>query len=425
MSLNDFFSDKQLDSIRRSNNKINIWEGAVRSGKTYASIWRFIDECVNGPPGHFAIITRTYDTFKRNLLPDFYKILGKACVYKSGLRELYVQNRLIHVIGADDTAAEAKIRGPTFAGIYFDELTILPEPVVKMAFSRASIPGSKIFATTNPDSPLHFVKKELLNGNNRDVTSFQFKMEDNPSLTQDYKDFLKRQYKGLWYQRFIEGKWVQAEGAIYDFFDQSVHCIAEWPTNPTELVIGIDYGTTNPCAFVMIGYNPSQYPNMWVEKEYYWNSTEKQRQKTDREYAEDLIEFIGSRHISAVYVDPSAGSFKQELLRSGVDNLYEADNQVLDGIRFVSNLMCQGTLKITNKCVKLIEEIQGYTWDPKSAILGKDKPIKQADHLLDALRYATFTHFYNSFNDGASESELMNMERIYKPRTSLHSTWHV
>ena len=214
-------SEKQLKSFRESNAKINIWEGAVRSGKTWISLWRFITELQEGPEGEYALITRTFDSFKRNVLPLLENMIGvKDTNWRGGHRTLNIYGKTVHVIGADDERAEAKIRGPTFAGAYVDELTIIPESVFKMLISRCAMGGAKIFGTTNPDSPFHWLKQDILSMDEGDVRSWQFALEDNPELTQEDKDYLRRQYKGLWYQRFIEGKWVQAEGAIYDYFVQ-------------------------------------------------------------------------------------------------------------------------------------------------------------------------------------------------------------
>jgi len=381
--LEKFFSPKQLDSIANSNSRINIWEGAVRSGKTYASIWRFIDECRHGPKGQFAIITRTYDTFKRNILAEIENILGSHVSYASGKRELYIFNRLIHVIGADDERAEAKVRGPTFSCIYIDEGTIIPESVFRMALSRTSKEGSKIFVTTNPDSPYHWMKRDFLNGHNKDVASWKFLMDDNPSLSDEYKEYLKRQYNGLWYQRFINGEWVQAEGAIYDFFEPALHCLDFTPPQMAQYyLVGIDYGTTNPCAFVLMGYNNEHFPNMWIEKEYYWDSKAQQRQKTDSEYADDLVKFVSDlgAPVRAIYLDPSAVSFRVELQRQRVHNVIEANNDVLDGIRFVAGLLANGTLKIVGSCKNLIHEFQSYVWNEKARERGKDEPLKKFDH---------------------------------------------
>jgi PBSX family phage terminase large subunit len=407
-TLLDFFSSKQLLSIRESDSSINIWEGSIRSGKTHASLWRFIDETNRGPPGDFAIITRTYDSFERNILPELHKILGKHVRYMRGKRQIFIRNRKCHVITADDASAESKIRGCTLAGAYVDEITIIPENVFIMLLGRLSVEGAKLFGTTNPDSPYHWFK--LWMDNNPDIKAFKFVMADNPSLSQERQEFYRRQFKGLWYLRFIEGKWVQAEGAIYDFFDEKIH-VVDFPTSTANYyIVGVDYGTTNPCSFVMVGYNPHRYPNLWVEDEYYYSSKVSQRQKTDNEYAQDLQNFCEGRAVRAIYLDPSAASFKAELSKIGVDNIFDAENEVLDGIRFVAKLLTQGTFKICRKCRSLIAEFQSYVWDEKSTKAGIDKPKKENDHALDALRYALYSHFFLLESGGINPKEL---DRLY------------
>lgn len=402
-------SEKQLRSLRESDARINIWEGAVRSGKTYVSLWRWLKELTYGPKGEYCIITRTYDSFKRNLLPQLTRMIGSDVKYYSGKREMVIFKKTIHIVGADDERAESKIRGPTFSGAYVDEATIIPESVFKMLISRCAMGGAKIFATTNPDSPFHWLKKDYLT-DNPDVKSWKFTLEDNPELTQDEKEYLRRQYKGIWFQRFIEGRWVQAEGAIYDFFDTSVHCIDHPPGNAEFYIVGVDYGTTNPCAFSLIGINRSRYPNMWVEQVYYWDSRAKQRQKTDSEYADDLAKFIQGKPVKAIYIDPSAASFKLELSRNGVSHLYDAENEVIDGIRLVSKFLSNGTLKICRNCQELIKEIQGYVWDSKSQKTGQDRPLKVSDHAVDSIRYALFSHF---FGKEQSRMTAQDLDRLY------------
>jgi len=391
--LSEYFSPKQLISIRRneSNAPYNIWEGSIRSGKTYASLWRFIDEANHGPEGDFAIITRTYDSFERNVYPELEKILGRHVQYLRGKRQIFIKNRKCHVITADDASAEAKIRGCTLAGAYVDEITIIPENVFIMLLGRLSVANSKLFGTTNPDSPYHWCKKWM--ENNPDVKTFKFYLDDNPFIDETKKDILKRQFKGLWYKRFIEGRWVQAEGAIYDFFDEKSHVIDAPNSTANYYVCGIDYGTTNPCAFVLVGYNPSRYPNIWVEDEYYYNSRIHQRQKTDSEYVSDLSNFIQFRNVQAIYIDPSAASFRAALISAGIDNIFDAENDVNNGIGYTAMKLCNGALKVCKKCTNLIAEFQSYVWDDKSVKLGVDKPKKENDHALDALRYIMYSHF--------------------------------
>ena len=374
-------SEKQHLSLNESNARINIWEGAVRSGKTYISLWRWIKELTYGPPGEYCVITRTYDTFKRNILPLMSNMIGADARYYAGRREMSVFGKTIHIVGADDATADAKIRGATFSSAYVDEITMIPEAVFKMLISRCAMGGGKIFGTTNPDSPFHWLKKDFLT-DNPDVRSWQFTLEDNPQLTKEEKEYLRRQYRGLWFQRFIEGKWVQAEGAIFDFFDPALHVIPFEPGTAEYNIVGIDYGTTNPCAFVSVSVHRSRYPNMWVDSMYYYDSKVHQRQKTDSEYAADLIKFIEGKPVKAIYIDPSAASFKLELSRHGVQNLYDAENEVIDGIRLVSKFFNNGTLKICQNCSMLVKEIQGYVWDAHCAKTGKEVPKKASDHCL-------------------------------------------
>ena len=323
-------------------------------------------------------------------------MIGAAFQYYIGKREAFMYGRKIHLVGAEDERAESKIRGATFIGAYVDEASILPESVFKMLISRCAMKDARIFVTTNPDSPFHWLKRDFID-NNSDVSQWQFTLHDNPKLTQESKDYLSRQYQGIWYQRFILGNWVQASGAIFDFFNLDVHVIKQIPSPAVYSVVGIDYGTTNPTTFIMVSWNPNKFPNMWVEREYVWDSRERQRQKTDAEYAQDLQSFIAGKRITGIYLDPSAASFRTELLRLNIRPRY-AENEVLEGIRYMSNLFVSGTLKICDHCTFLIQEMQSYVWDPKSIQRGEDKPLKSNDHCLDALRYACFTHFYKKQN---------------------------
>lgn len=386
-------SPKQLLSLNESDARINIWQGAVRSGKTYISLWRWLKELSFGPPGDYIMMSRTYDSFKRNILPLLTKMIGADVKHYSGKREMKIWGKTIHIIGCDDDRSEAKIRGLTASGAYVDEATIIPESCFRMMISRCAMKGARIFATTNPDSPYHWLKKDFLT-DNPDVRSWQFTLDDNPELTKDEREYLRRQYKGLWYQRFIEGLWVQAQGAIYDFFDTSLHVIDFPPGPPAYSIVGVDYGTTNPTAFVQIDVHTSRFPNMWIPEVYYYDSKIHQRQKTDTEYAIDLAKFVENKPIKAIYIDPSAASFKLECSRHGITNLYEAENEVIDGIRLVGKYFNNGTLKICRNCTELIKEMQSYVWDAKCAITGVDRPLKQSDHLIDATRYGIFSHFY-------------------------------
>jgi PBSX family phage terminase large subunit len=411
-------SIKQIKSFNEATARINIWQGAVRSGKTYVSLIAFLTAVSKGPQGEYAILTRTYDSFVRNILPQIMRLIGGDARHYSGKRELMIWGKRISVIGCEDDRAEYKIRGSTFCGAYVDEATIIPESCFKQLISRCVMGGAQIFTTTNPDSPYHWFKKDFLEGN-PDVNSWAFTLDDNPELKQDEKNYLKRQYKGIWYKRFIEGLWVMADGCIYDFFDINRHVITH-PPGTGEYICGVDYGTSNPSAYTLIGINKAMFPNMWVEKVYLYDSKVHQRQLTDTEQAEALVRFIEGYPVRAIYVDPSAASFKLELYRHNVQNLYDANNDVLNGIRMVANFLNTGTIKICQCCTPLIKEMQSYCWDSKASLQGIDKPLKVNDHCVDSLRYALATHFMNKSTSQLTPQEI---DKMYHESTGGGSEW--
>ena len=190
------------------------------------------------------------------------------------------------------------------------------------------------------------------------------------------------------------------------------------PKDPANYyIVGCDYGTTNPCVFTLIGYNAGTYPNMWLEKEYYYDSKKELRQKSDYEYALDMIEFIRGYNVKRIYIDPSAASFKQELRRNSIFNVTDAINDVIPGIRFQSQLLSNGTYKICSNCTETIKEYSNYLWDSKASEKGIDKPIKQWDHSADSQRYALYTHFFNkNLRPEFNEQDADEMERLYSKR---------
>lgn len=408
-------SSKQLYAYQNSNARLNIFEGAVRAGKSVAALLRWLKFCHKGPPGDLILCGRTDKTIKRNLIIPMQEILGDALHYSSGKGEVSLWGRIMYVVGANDERAEGKIRGSTFAGALIDEATLLPESFFKMLLSRLSVPGAQLFATTNPDSPYHWLKTGYIDRiNDLDLNVFSFEISDNPSLTKEYIDRLSTEYQGLWHKRYIQGEWVLADGAVYDFFNEKVHVIDYPQSDAKYYIIGIDYGTTNPCAFVMIGVNESSYPNMWMEKEYYYDSKKELKQKSDYEYAQDLERFIAGYNVKKIFIDPSAASFKRELMRNGIKGVADAENDVIPGIRFVGQLISEGTYKICSSCENALREFGTYLWDSKAAMRGEDKPLKQNDHAMDAQRYALYTEFFNkNITNRMTEEDAQRMEALY------------
>ncbi len=384
-------SQKQTESYCQSTKRFNIWVGAVRSGKTYASILRLVDLIKNGPDGAVMIIGVNRDTIQRNVLTELYKFLGfSPPSSKTGETRLY--GRPIYFVGAHDEGAVRRIQGSTLAIAYVDEATCIPQPFWKMLLSRLSVSSAQLLATCNPEGPAHWLKKDFIDrASDLDLIYWNFTLDDNPSLDSVFKENLKKEYTGMWYKRYILGEWAVAQGLIYDSYDND-NLYSDPAQAPNYYIVGIDYGTSNATAAVLCAVSPKRWPQIRVEEEYYYDSVKKGKSKTDAELADDIYGFIKHRNVSAIYVDPSAASFKIELRNRNLPVL-DANNDVLNGIKVVSKFVSNKNLVFHQSCKTLIECIQTYSWCPKAADRGEDKPLKEREHIADALRYACYTAF--------------------------------
>lgn len=397
-------SKKQIQAIASiGQQKVNVWHGAVSSGKTFASLIGFLIEVPKAPQGGLIVICgRSLQTIERNILdplmnPSVFGEFSSAVKHTTGSTTAVIFGRIVHLIGANDVRAEGRIRGATIGLVYCDEATLIPESFWMMLLSRLRVPGARnvLLATTNPDGPLHWLRKNfILRGTEAGVIDWQFRLDDNPALDAEYKDLLRRQYVGLWGKRFIDGLWTLAQGAVYDMWDESRHVVDELPLMLRWPGVGIDYGTTNPFAALLLGIGADK--RLYFTAEYRWDSRKERRQKTDGEYSAALTKWIdnykapGSEHPGVVpekwIVDPSAASFITQLWRDGYSPI-GADNSVLDGIRLVSSLLAGDLLRFHRSCTGWIEECPSYVWSEKAALKGIDEPVKLGDHSLDAGRY--------------------------------------
>lgn len=376
----------QRDFCLHSDARINLAHGAVRSAKTVGANVRWLRAVLEAPVGvNLLMAGKTLFSLERNVLSPIASLVGSNNFdYKRSLKTAYIYGRPIMVEGGNDEAAYTKIAGLTLGGAYVDEGSLVPESFFNMLISRLSEPGSQLFLTTNPGGPGHYLKKRWLDReDDLDLKSWHFRLEDNPWLDPAYVEELKRQFgppTSLFYQRYILGEWVAAEGAVFPHFDRALHVVPSIPDGPMKsLVVGIDYGQTHPTAFLKLGL----WGGCWYAFGEYRESD-----RTNARLSQDLQDFLGGKYPSAIVVDPSARALILQLRGDGVQRVRGADNAVLDSIGRISSALSTGALKIVGPaCPRLIEEIEGYRWDPKATERGEDKPIKESDDLIDALRY--------------------------------------
>lgn len=400
-------SPAQIRSIHeaQSTPQIALWSGAVSSGKTIASLIAFLIALARAPDhGLVVIVGRTLQTIERNIIDPLqsghlFGILAGQVHYTPGSNTATILGRTVHLVGASDARAEFRIRGSTIALAYVDEATLVPQPFWMMLLSRLRVAGARLLATTNPDGPAHWLRRDFIaRATEIGMRHWHFTLDDNPSLSPDYVARLKAQYVGLWYRRFILGDWCLAAGAVYEMWDEDRHVVSDLPPIARWLACGIDYGTTNPFHAGTLGLGVDGV--LYLTREWRWDSRLEHRQLTDVEYSQRLRQWLTEVPIPTttltgvqpeyVIVDPSAASFRVQLYRDGVTARL-GDNSVLDGIRTVSSLLALDALKVHESCTELVREMPGYSWDDKASERGEDAPLKVDDHGPDMFRYAVHT----------------------------------
>lgn len=382
------------------NNDGIIADGAIRSGKTMSMSLSFVFWAMSSYDGqNFGMCGKTIGSFRRNVL-FWLKLMIKSrgyhvvdhradnlIVIKKGLVENY-----FYIFGGKDERSQDLIQGITLAGIFFDEVALMPESFVNQATGRCSVAGSKMWFNCNPDGPYHWFKTEWIDKRQeKHLLYLHFTMQDNLSLSEKIKERYQKMYTGVFFKRYILGLWAIAEGIIYDMFDIDRHTTVvnenEIGINSKTKYVSIDYGTQNPTVFL---FWEREAENWICKKEYYYSGREEKKQKTDTEYVEDLKEFLKDIKNVKIIVDPSATSFIAELKKNRF-TVIEAKNDVLDGIRFVGNLLNQDKILFSKSCIHTLKEFSSYVWDKKAAEKGEDRPVKTFDHCMDATRYFCYT----------------------------------
>lgn len=399
---------KQAEYIRNANHRWNIACGAVRSGKSYCQISYCIPARLTerkGLRGLRVILGATRANIERNVLQPMRDLYGDGIA--SGINSQNIAKILgekVYCIGADNVRQVAKIRGSEIAYVAIDEATDINYEVFEMLKSRLSLPWSTCDATTNPASPNHWFK-EFLDSAERGVDIYcqNYTIYDNPFLPEEYVHALEAEYEGVWYDRYILGKWTLAEGLVYPNHTTALY-EGDFEDPAEDYCISLDYGTSNPFAAMMW----ERHGETWYgTNELYYSGRESGVQKTDDEYLQMLEEFAKpflnkrkSQYYSGllvqgdmveripVIVDPSAASFITLLRQSKDFRPIPADNDVLNGIRRTSTAMERGLIKIHKRCKEWVREAQSYVWDVHSV---EDRPVKDFDHLMDATRYLVNT----------------------------------
>lgn len=364
-----------------------ICDGAIRSGKTAIMAIAFIDDAMRRYNGQrFGICGKTVDSAIKNIIVPYistaYAKRKYRLQWKRSEKVLIVsrgkKTNIFEVFGGRDESSFALIQGRTLAGVLIDEVALMPRSFVEQACARCSVDSSKLWFNCNPGSPQHWFYLEWVQqASSKNALRLHFDLEDNPSLSENVINRYKNSYKGVFYQRYVLGQWVVAEGLVYDFGEKN---ITDERPESGEYYISIDYGTMNPFSAGLWCLRGAKAVRV---KEWYYNGRAENVQLTDEQYCNAVEDFSKGYDIRKVIVDPSAASFITALRKRGF-TVMQAKNEVLDGIRRTAMLLQSGNIKIHRSCGDTIREFGLYSWDEKAT---EDTVIKENDHAMDDIRY--------------------------------------
>lgn len=370
-----------------------ICDGAVRSGKTSIMMWAFVRWAMENFSGQrFGICGKTVDSCSKNIIVPFTAMTLAKEKYTMRWRrsEKILEVRRgtttnwFEVFGGKDESSAALIQGRTLAGVLLDEVALMPRSFVEQALARCSVDGNKKWFSCNPESPQHWFYLEWIKKHDeRNALYLHFTMRDNPGLTEKVIEQYESMFSGVFYDRFIRGLWVVAEGLVYPMFDE--RNITDEVPESSEYYMSCDYGTLNPFSAGLWCWNGKVATRV---REYYYSGRDERSNKTDEEYYIELEKLAGDLPVKSVVIDPSAASFIEVIRRHKRFRVQKAVNDVIPGIATTARYIQDGTIKVYRSCKDAIREFGLYRWDEKST---EDKPIKENDHAMDDIRYFTMT----------------------------------
>lgn len=388
-------------SPKLSNYDAIICDGAVRSGKTLCTSLSFVNWATAHSNGKvYAICGKTVTSLRRNLVNPLVKILretGYKCIEKHTGNYIDVcfkgRSNRFFLFGGKDSSSASLIQGITLSGILLDEVALMPRSFVEQALARCSDEGSKFWFNCNPEHPYHWFYLEWIKkAKEKNALYLHFTMDDNPSLSEKIKERYRSLYSGVFYERFVLGKWVASSGAVYPMFDYSRH-VVNLPPDFETYYISCDYGTVNPTSCGLWG----RKDKVWYRiDEYYYNSRQSGKLRTDEEHYSELLRLANDLKIEAIVADPSAASFMECIRRHGKFKVIPANNDVISGIRKVSEALRENKILFSKKCKDSLREFSLYSWEENTKT---DKPKKENDHAMDDIRYFVSTVISSESDD--------------------------
>lgn len=386
-----------------------IADGAIRSGKSVAMSLSFVIWAMSEFEAcNFAMCGKTIGSFRRNVL-FWLKLMLRSRGYS--VSEQRTENLVVvrrgnlenyfYVFGGKDERSQDLIQGITLAGVFFDEVALMPESFVNQATGRCSVDGSKFWFNCNPGSPAHWFKTGWIDKRaDKRLLYLHFTMGDNLSLSEAVKERYRGMYTGVFFKRYILGEWKSADGVIYRQFadDPERFILDEVPADIIIGTMGLDFGGNGSAhAGCLVGITRG-YRSIVILDEYYRKEVIDPGTLTD-----DVCGFVqrsqAQCRATSIWCD-SAETVLIKGIRTEVFARHipvEVRNarkgEIIDRIRLCDMLMSQGRFFIMRRCRHTIAALSEAVWDSKSPT--RDRRLDDGStniDSLDALEYALEPH---------------------------------
>ena len=386
-----------------------IADGAIRSGKSVAMSLSFVIWAMSEFSAcNFAMCGKTIGSFRRNVL-FWLKLMLRSRGYS--VTEQRTENPVVvrrgsvenyfYVFGGKDERSQDLIQGITLAGVFFDEVALMPESSVNQATGRCSVDGSKFWFNCNPGSPAHWFKTGWIDKRqDKRLLYLHFTMDDNLSLSEAVKERYRGMYTGVFFKRYILGEWKSADGVIYRQFadDPERFILDDVPGDIFIGTMGLDFGGNGSAhAGCLVGITRG-YRSIVILDEYY-----RKEIITPGEVMDDVCGFVQRSQAQckapSIWCDSAETvlikGIRTEVFarRIPVEVRNARKGEIIDRIRLCDMLMSQGRFFILRRCKRTIAALSEAVWDGKSPT--KDRRLDDGTtniDSLDALEYALEPH---------------------------------
>lgn len=336
------------------------------------------------------------------------------------------------VIGGLDKVS--KIMSAEYDVIYVQEateLTLNDWEALTTRLRNWQVSFQQLLADCNPQDPDHWLKRRADAGK---TAYFDSHHEDNPVLFdhrgeitekgREYIDKLDR-LTGVRYQRLRLGRWVAAEGVIYEEYNASVHIIDEVRAGtsavcPSGIPVSwprfwsVDFGFTHPFVLQCWAEDPDGRLYMYREIFYTRRTVDEHAKKilslvTQQDAAGNVIRWTEPKpFVITCDHDAEGRAVLERELNMGTENAHKSVLEGIDAVQVRMKVQPDGLprifflrdalveedplLRAANRPTRTVEELPGYVWRNKKSSKGEtdeaDEPVKEMDDGCDTMRYA-------------------------------------